>query len=724
MSQSEPSLESGLAALKGGDYQTAKTILAVVAKTTDRTWATLQAQIGLVVAHTHSGEIDQAIALCEILIHSNHPQVKPWAVRSLAELNKHNISRDNSHTTGFVPFDDGEAYLPPQFDLPPLPQLSAPPPPPPLPPARGQIVKVITPIKPQTIFWRQAGRAKVWEALPSVNLIPLWLLSGGTFVALFWVTREIVNFITASINNILVWLPFLEPIQFLYQNPTSFLLFTFFVITGLSPWLLDWWLQEFYGLRNLEKSTLETHSPESTRVIQRYSQQRGLKFPQLRILPTSVPMAFTYGNLPRTTRLVVTQGLLEQLSEEEIATIYAGQLAHVIHWNHVVMSSVLVITLPIYNLYQQVSLWGDRIANNFIKFIFIALSSITYVAWCLLTGTAILLSKIRPYYSDRFICDFTGNPNALSRALLKLNMGIADEIHKQEQTPWQLESLNISLPVGFQQSITLGSLAPNVSLESLLMWDYLNPYRFWFTINNTHPLIGDRIQRLCHISRRWRLETELNIETSPSIPVHQQSFYRQIAPFLGIPCGIAAAVIINLGWQIAFALKIINLKWIYDDISFAFGCALIGLSIGILVRINSLFPELKSQNLQTNEHLPTLLNNPAAIPQNSTGVRIEGKLIGIRGVSNSLGQDLILQTSTVLIKLHHTSWMGQSVNPQDLIGRQVTVTGWLRRGATPWLDMESLETQSGKTIISMHQVWSVVIAVVCEAWGAYILLKG
>jgi hypothetical protein len=56
MSQSEPSLESGLAALKGGDYQTAKTILAVVAKTTDRTWATLQAQIGLVVAHTHSGE--------------------------------------------------------------------------------------------------------------------------------------------------------------------------------------------------------------------------------------------------------------------------------------------------------------------------------------------------------------------------------------------------------------------------------------------------------------------------------------------------------------------------------------------------------------------------------------------------------------------------------------------------------------------------------------------
>jgi hypothetical protein len=303
-------------------------------------------------------------------------------------------------------------------------------------------------------------------------------------------------------------------------------------------------------------------------------------------------------------------------------------------------------------------------------------------------------------------------------------MGIADEIHKQEQTPWQLESLNICLPVGYQQSITLGSLAPNVSLESLLMWDYLNPYRFWFTINNTHPLIGDRIQRLCHICRRWRLETELNIEISPSIQVRKQSFYRQIAPFLGILCGIAAAIIMNLAWQIAFALKIINLKWIYDDVSFIFGCALIGWSIGILVRINSLFPELKSHNLQSSENLATLLNNPAAIPYDSIGVRINGKLLGFRGVGNSLGQDLILQTSTVSIKLHHTSWMGQSVNPQDVIGRQVTVTGWLKRGATPWLDIESLETLNGRSIISMHQVWSIVIAVAAEVWGAYILLKG
>jgi uncharacterized protein YdeI (BOF family) len=256
------------------------------------------------------------------------------------------------------------------------------------------------------------------------------------------------------------------------------------------------------------------------------------------------------------------------------------------------------------------------------------------------------------------------------------------------------------------------------------MWDYLNPYRFWFTINNTHPLIGDRIQRLCHICRRWRLETELNIETSPSIRVRKQAFYRQIAPFLGIPCGILAAALINIIWQTAFALKIINLKWIYDDSNFAFGCALIGLSIGILVRINSLFPELKSQNLQTTEHLPTLLNNPAAIPHDSIGVRLEGKLIGRRGVNNSFGQDLILQTNTTSIKLHHTSWMGQSINPQDVIGRKVIVKGWLRRGATPWLDLESVETQAGKTIISMHQVWSIVIAIACEAWGAYILLKG
>jgi len=56
------------------------------------------------------------------------------------------------------------------------------------------------------------------------------------------------------------------------------------------------------------------------------------------------------------------------------------------------------------------------------------------------------------------------------------------------------------------------------------------------------------------------------------------------------------------------------------------------------------------------------------------------------------------------------------------MGEQITLTGWLRRGATPWVDVHSLETINGKIIYGHHPIWSTVIALIAQFWGAYILL--
>jgi hypothetical protein len=388
------------------------------------------------------------------------------------------------------------------------------------------------------------------------------------------------------------------------------------------------------------------------------------------------------------------------------------------------MSLVLLVTIPVYRVYQQLSKWGENTPKGIWRFPGAVIASLVYGVWCLLTGPALWLSHLRLYYSDRLATQITGNPNGLIRALLKISIGIAADIEKQELTSWRLESLDILAPVGYQQSLCLGSIASYISLESLLMWENLNPYRRWFTINNNHPLLGDRLQRLCEIARNWHLETELNLQSQQPLRVKPQSFFLQIAPFLGIPLGLMFAGLIWLIWQIAFALKFLNLKWIYDDFSFVVGCILIAFSIGTLIRINSFFPEIKPATVQTDAHLPNLLANPAALPIDSISVRLVGKLLGRRGTGNGIGQDLILQSNTGLVKLHHISWLGQSVSFQDLIGRQIIVTGWFRRGATPWIDVQMLQTQSGKTIHSPHPIWSTILAVAAEAWGAYILLTG
>ncbi len=266
---SEPSLEAGLTALKQGDFQTAKTILEGVATTTTNSRAAIQAQISLVAAYARSGDITAAITISEILAQSNNPEVKLWAERSRNELLKRNrrdiAARTERDAAGFIPFN--EATQPEPLTLPPEPKNIAIPfsfgeAPPTKMVAKGiadevkevevkadnsasaKTVSTIVPVgrltKPLTIDWRQAGRAKSWKLRGVSSLVPLQLLTVGTFMALFWVIRELVVWGMATINNILVWLPLLEPIQALYQNPTVLLLFLFVVVTGLSPWLFVW----------------------------------------------------------------------------------------------------------------------------------------------------------------------------------------------------------------------------------------------------------------------------------------------------------------------------------------------------------------------------------------------------------------------------------------------------------------------------------------------------
>ncbi|MBD2559167.1 MULTISPECIES: M48 family metalloprotease [Nostoc] len=756
-SHAKPSLEAGLVALKQGNYQTAIAQLEPIASSQSNATASLQAQVGLVMAYARIGEASKAITISQNLIESNNPQVQEWAKRALEHLTKRKKRDQESKNveTGFVAFDNSTPASPPvtppvtstleeqtkdqvietkSDDTPPMVPLGrlkatvATPPPPlasasvPLSGFMGSVTRTQAKLF-GVIYWRQAQRAKAWQPLRKPKLIPLRLLTAGTFIALFWVMREMLKLAFGFINQTLVKLPYLEPLQFLYRDPTKLLLIVLVILVGVSPWLLDLLLANLYGQREFPKDVLNAHSREAVRVLQRCCQQRHWPLPKLRILPMAAPIILTYGSLPRNARIVVSQGLLEQLADDEIATIYATQLGHIAHWDFAVMSLLLLVTLPIHQLYQQVSEWGDKISGKIWRWPVTILASLIYGIWCLLTGSALWLSRLRLYYSDRVASEITGNPNALIRALLKIAIGIAADIQKQEQTSWQLESLNLLTPVSHQQSLSLGTIASNLSFESFLKWDTANPYRRWFTINNSHPLMGDRIERLCQIARHWHLDTELHFASVPS-KVKRQSFLLQIAPWLGIPLGVLFAAFVWLTWQLAFTLKFLNLKWIYEDWSFITGCLLIGFSIGTVMRINSFFPDIKPATVQTDDYLPNLLADPSALPIDSVSVRLVGKLLGRQGTSNSLAQDLILQSSAGLVKLHHVSWLGQSVNHQDLIGRQIIVTGWFRRGATPWIDIQTLETQSGKTIHSPHPIWSTFLAVAAQAWGAYVFLTG
>ncbi|NJS12905.1 MAG: M48 family metalloprotease [Microcoleus sp. CSU_2_2] len=612
------------------------------------------------------------------------------------------------------------------------------------------------------LTWRQAGRAKGWKALKPLKLNGFRLEAIASIIALFFVARFVLQFLMTTANNVLLQvyifsrLPFFKPIQLFYRDSTLFVYTVFLLLLVSSPWLIDLLLKLFCGIQPLKATALLTHSKEANRVIRNFCNKKNLPPPILKVLPINVPVAFSYGCLPRFARIVVSQGLLEQLTEDEIATILARELGHISHWDFAPMSlAMLVIQIP-YLIYWQVAYWGDRLSGlmtiafmrSTVTILAGTISAASYGIYKLFRWPMLWLSRRRVYFSDRAAAEITGNPNGLTRALAKMAIGMASCVEEQKQTSFFLEGFDLLLPVGVGQAVTLGSAALHSPLEQILLWDVSNPYRNWLTVNNTHPLMGERLKLLALYAQFWKIETELDLadvgttekSTKRKFPwagmgTPPLRLLLQGAPFFGIPMSLAiVGVLWTIGGIVYYLTYIWQLDWLLGDRSLLWGCLPIGFSIGTLIRINYFFPDIKPGKMPPPS-LPEILSNSETLPLDATPVKLEGKLLGRSNLDNWLGQDLILQTATGLVKLHYVSRVGpigsllpflskETTHPGDLVGKSVVATGWLRRGATVAIDLESLRSQSGQVSNSGHPIWSAILAFAAAIWGAYIIIQG
>jgi Zn-dependent protease with chaperone function len=768
----EYSLEVGLVALKRKDYQTAIAHLEAVCQTASDRQFLAKAQMGLVKAYDRTGNLEAAIALCQSLQSSSSQQVRDWATQSLENLTRHH-SRHHSEITAVQTGSESIRTSPvlPDFATDPdiryteIPQSAIqesidPTDSPAVPENPFQIASqdtdqdaiappalepvLSTPVNspaekshPHLSQWKQAGRAQKWPPLGATRLDQLGLLQIGTAIALVWLVHTVIWTTLTVINNRLAstnWPIDLRSLAVFYRDPFWTILLTLVILLGLSPWLLDSVLQRLYGLQPLSSSRLEGHSPEANRLLKRVCNQRRIPVPKLSVLPTAAPLSMTYGCLPRTAHIVVSQGLLEQLNEDEIAAIYAGELAHIVYWDFVPMTLVTLIAQIPYLIYWQVALWGDRQSNGWLRSLAGVISAIGYGLFWLFRCTGLWLSRLRLYHSDRFASDVTGNPNGLTRALSKIALSTVTAIQERGYTLPLLESFDLLVPVGHRTALSWGSVYPDRSIAAF-RWDRNNPGRGWLVINNAHPLMGDRLHLLTHYARHWRLDPEIELEPaasrSPQLGRAARRMRLQAAPFIGILVGLTIALLL---WTIGMVADWGNwskLSWLQGDRSILWGLMLIGFSVGSLLRINPFFPDIRAGNLQINPSLADLLNNAASLPVDSQPVQLQGKLLGRRGIESWLVQDLILQTETGLIKLHYLSQLGTIGNlllhpqrPDQMVNTSVTITGWFRRGATPWIDVDTIQPKQGMTFRSGHPIASTLLMLAAALWGAFMIARG
>lgn len=691
MSEQPDALQAALEALRQQRYAEAVMLLEEFCQAVPESQSQeiLQAQMTLVKAYQQNRQLEPAIALCQQLTQSQNLQVQAWAGQALPRLQRQAAKRRQASPQPSAASHPASR----RQDSHPEHQHHTSPAPAETPQDLPKAGRAMAGIVPQLSMQGVASSLSLASGVTIALLLGMVLALTMSLLLILNSTHPVLGFGIA----VLVTLVFNTVVFF------------------LSPIIMDLVQQWLYGTRWVSLHEVQRQSPETAQVIERVCSQKGITQPRLGIIDDQNPTAFTYGSLPNSARLVVSQGLFTYLDDDEIAAVYAHELGHIVHWDFAVMTMASTLVQLMYLLYTFARRMSRGGGDNKAKDALGTAAIAAYVFYIIGSYLLLYLSRTREYYADHFAAEVTGNPNGLSRALVKIAYGIVEEAQRAAE-PSQLIEGTRALGIYDPKAAASTGTAYQITSEPhkigrIFLWDMFNPWAWWMELNSTHPLTGKRVRALSTYAEQLGLPTEFDMGRvmGAGKRLNRRKLYSHFAGdvLLYIAPGIGAGL--------GFLLGVTTFTLGNQGGATLFAPILVGFGIGTLVRLAVMFPDIVRP--RTTDVL-TLMSDPYASPLRGQPVRLTGELIGRGDVGSKLGSDLKLQDRTGLMYLHYASRFGALGNllfglgqVKDLLGDSVRATGWFRRGVAPWIDLTQLKTESGRMVESYHRFWTLILGV-------------
>jgi Zn-dependent protease with chaperone function len=644
----------------------------------------LQAQMFLVKAYQETDQIDRAIALSRHLVTSESEKVKTWAQQVLDKLAPITDDVDTSANSGIDETGDNSISIAPTTST-----------------------SLTTSGRSSENWVKFSQRGATMANLTLASGVTVSLLLGMVFV---------------------LCLTFLPNI-FQHQSPEILLgiaiggtVFFNLLVFAIGPIVMDIIQRLLYRTRWTNLSEIEGLSPESAKVIREVCQQKQLREPELGIIEDDNPTAFTYGSFPNSARLVVSRGLFKYLDDDEIATVYAHELGHIVHWDFAVMTLASTLVQITYLIYIYSRRMLDRLGNSSVKQAAQNAALLAYIFYVSGEFLLLFLSRVREYHADRFAAEVTGNPNALSRALVKIAYGITEEKRKDPDRSNTLMRGMRAMGICDAQAVVAAASAYRVATKPrqigrVFLWDMFNPWAWWMELMSTHPLTGKRIRALTNYAEQLGLATEYDFAAivRKGKKLQKGRLYRTFITDLLLMFAP------TIGWLIGFSLGILFAHagggW-----RVLVSMTLIGFGLGILLKMLVMHPDCDSAVEATTL---TLMSDPYANPLRGRPVKLTGEIIGRNESGKKTGSDLVLQDATGKIALHYRSrfgWLGNIwfgwMQAESLIHQQVTIVGWFRRSIASRVDLVSLDCpELTYQLYSYHRFWTVAIGLGATIFG-------
>ena len=643
----------------------------------------IQAQIWLISAYKKTGRADKAIAICEYLETSADPQLQVWAQKSLTTL------RDI-------------------LDQPPDDRIK-----------RNEDVEAVIKSNP-----RRYRKKNVSLALPSqytfflvaAIIITILAIIGLQFAIGYGISLIFTTtFTSAWLNTIAIVTTILSVLIFF-----------------MSPWIIDITQKQYHRIQWITLADLDEKSPEAVEIIEDFCEKYNIFVPRLGWIEDDAPVAFTYGVISNSTRIVVSRGLFACLDDDEIAAVYAYQLGRIRNKSFAVLTFISAPVQILYYIYVLLSRQSYRAKSA--KQVWQVAATFANTLYSLSNYLLVWLSQTSTILSDRFASEITGNPNALARALPKMARQMLPYNQPAMPTNRLLESTR-ALGICDRQTMTAIGLAMEIAYVGqtdqdpyrVFLWELFNPWRRWLQLHSTHPLVGERLKILSGYSKQLGLSTEydfaelLKEEKKLNKKRLYQNFWRdlliQISPFIGV----AIAAILSLILYFLFN------RWLL------LGLSMIGLGLGFMFQGSLRYPDFRKV---ADTDLVSLLIDPYASYVQGAPVQIPGELLGYGTDEFYIGYAMRLEDQGGLAFINYIpnfrQWLIDPSNTiknlEMLCDRSVLASGWFRRGQFPMIDLSTLQPimedrpNQRASLISYHQFWNNIGSSMLVLLGLALLL--
>jgi heat shock protein HtpX len=222
-----------------------------------------------------------------------------------------------------------------------------------------------------------------------------------------------------------------------------------------------------------------------------------LKPPKMFLVNDGNPNAFVFGLTNKSANLCVTNGLMKNLSKDEVKAVLAHEVGHMKHNDMVVM--VIVAAIPILAFYVARFLVfapknGERKDVGYMILVGIA-------AWIVYFVTNLLVmffSRMREYYADRF-GGMNSDPSHLASALAKITYGLGiskTEFNSAARSFFIADPYTSRFEVSHFSNEFSDLNITKDEVRGAILWEKKNAWSRLSEVFRTHPLTWKRIKEL------------------------------------------------------------------------------------------------------------------------------------------------------------------------------------------------------------------------------------